>query len=306
MCRLRSGPCFDGCPCRGWHRGRPFAGRTRRGFADAAHRLDHGADFGDRQRAQRAYRPPRRGRHHHRRRQQQLSPFGGSSPAGACGARHPFRRCRHQRRRVRAGARLLPDDRRREERVRPSRTPVRNPGAGRRGRRADAGRERRAVAGRTGISPLRAGRRRAFRQDGPQRHRIRHDGVDRRGHEPSRPCRQGSDGLRAPIIASISTSRRLPKLWRRGSVISSWLVDLTAAALAESPALDGFSGHVADSGEGRWTAAGRDRTRRSGAYAVGRAVRSLQLPRQWRFRQRILSAMRKQFGGHREAKGGGG
>src|SRR5205823_15052413 len=44
------------------------------------------------------------------------------------------------------------------------------------------------------------------------------------------------------------------ELWRRGSVVSSWLLDLTAAALHDSPTLDGFAGRVADSGEGRWTA----------------------------------------------------
>ena len=44
------------------------------------------------------------------------------------------------------------------------------------------------------------------------------------------------------------------EVWRRGSVIGSWLLDLTAAALHESPTLDGFSGRVSDSGEGRWTA----------------------------------------------------
>ena len=50
----------------------------------------------------------------------------------------------------------------------------------------------------------------------------------------------------------IDTSK-VAELWRRGSVISSWLLDLTAAALAENPQLDGLAGRVSDSGEGRWT-----------------------------------------------------
>lgn len=98
----------------------------------------------------------------------------------------------------------------------------------------------------------------------------------------------------------------LTEVWRRGSVISSWLVDLTAAALAESPTLDGFSGHVSDSGEGRWTA--------QAAVELGVPAHTLTAALFDRFNSRgngdfgnrVLSAMRKQFGGHQETKGGGG
>jgi 6-phosphogluconate dehydrogenase len=90
------------------------------------------------------------------------------------------------------------------------------------------------------------------------------------------------------------------EVWRRGSVVASWLLDLTAAALVESPELDGFHGRVSDSGEGRWTvlaavdegvpahvltAALYDRFSSRGAAEFG---------------NKLLSAMRGQFGGHAE------
>ena len=95
---------------------------------------------------------------------------------------------------------------------------------------------------------------------------------------------------------------RIAEVWRRGSVVASWLLDLTAAALSEDGDLAGFSGHVSDSGEGRWTALaaidegvpapvisaalfGRFASRGDADYA-----------------DRLLSAMRKQFGGHNEKK----
>jgi 6-phosphogluconate dehydrogenase len=90
------------------------------------------------------------------------------------------------------------------------------------------------------------------------------------------------------------------ELWRRGSVISSWLLDLTAEALAESPELDGFGGHVSDSGEGRWT------IRAAIDEGVPVPVLSASLYERFTSRgeamyaDRLLSAMRKQFGGHAE------
>jgi 6-phosphogluconate dehydrogenase len=96
----------------------------------------------------------------------------------------------------------------------------------------------------------------------------------------------------------------IAELWRRGSVIGSWLLDLTAAALQGDPDLKSYAGRVSDSGEGRWTLAaaidegvpapiissalfGRFASRGNADYA-----------------DRVLSAMRKQFGGHDEKKGG--
>lgn len=94
----------------------------------------------------------------------------------------------------------------------------------------------------------------------------------------------------------------ITEVWRRGSVISSWLLDLTAIALAESPQLEGFSGRVSDSGEGRWTI--------NAAVEEGVPVPVLSAALFQRFSSRgeadfankILSAMRLQFGGHVERK----
>ena len=92
----------------------------------------------------------------------------------------------------------------------------------------------------------------------------------------------------------------ITEVWRRGSVIASWLLDLTAIALAESPQLEGFSGRVSDSGEGRWTI--------NAAVEEGVPVPVLSAALFQRFSSRgeadfankILSAMRLQFGGHVE------
>jgi 6-phosphogluconate dehydrogenase len=91
-------------------------------------------------------------------------------------------------------------------------------------------------------------------------------------------------------------------VWRHGSVISSWLLDLTAKALAEDPKLEGFSGHVSDSGEGRWTlAAAIDEG--VPAHVLSAALYERFSSRgQAGFADRLLSAMRFQFGGHTEKK----
>jgi 6-phosphogluconate dehydrogenase len=92
----------------------------------------------------------------------------------------------------------------------------------------------------------------------------------------------------------------IAEVWRRGSVVSSWLLDLTAMALLEDPELSGYSGFVQDSGEGRWT------IQAAIEEAVPAEVLSAALYTRFRSRQehtfaeRILSAMRKKFGGHLE------
>jgi 6-phosphogluconate dehydrogenase len=92
------------------------------------------------------------------------------------------------------------------------------------------------------------------------------------------------------------------EVWRRGSVVGSWLLDLTAAALAESPTLDGYAGRVSDSGEGRWTAIaaideGVPTPVLTSALYSRFASRNL-----GDFTNKVLSAMRKGFGGHDEKK----
>lgn len=99
--------------------------------------------------------------------------------------------------------------------------------------------------------------------------------------------------------------RDIAELWRRGSVIGSWLLDLTAMALTENPTLSDFTGFVEDSGEGRWTI--------NAAIEEAVAVEVLASALFTRFRSRtehtfaekVLSAMRSKFGGHVELASGG-
>ena len=92
----------------------------------------------------------------------------------------------------------------------------------------------------------------------------------------------------------------ISEVWRRGSVIGSWLLDLTAAALHDDPQLDEFEGHVSDSGEGRWTVLA--------AVGAGAPVPTIADALFSRFASRgnadvgnkVLSAMRSEFGGHKE------
>ncbi|MBV9553220.1 MAG: NADP-dependent phosphogluconate dehydrogenase, partial [Alphaproteobacteria bacterium] len=118
---------------------------------------------------------------------------------------------------------------------------------------------------------------------------------------------EGFDILKGASQSFIPENRRykfnladLAEVWRRGSVIASWLLDLTAIALAEDESLSEFSGYVQDSGEGRWT------IEAAIEEAVPADVLTASLYTRFRSRQehtyaeKILSAMRKQFGGHTE------
>ncbi len=108
-----------------------------------------------------------------------------------------------------------------------------------------------------------------------------------------------SDNLPAGLAYDLNLAD-IAELWRRGSVVSSWLLDLTAAALASDRQLEGYSGFVEDSGEGRWTI--------QAALEEGVSAEVLSVALYTRFRSRqehtfaekILSAMRKGFGGHVE------
>jgi 6-phosphogluconate dehydrogenase len=98
--------------------------------------------------------------------------------------------------------------------------------------------------------------------------------------------------------------RDIAELWRRGSVVASWLLDLIAAALTKDPALDGFAGRVSDSGEGRWT------IKAAVDAAVPVPVLSTALYQRFSsrgeatFGDKLLSAMRHEFGGHVEKSAG--
>jgi 6-phosphogluconate dehydrogenase len=94
----------------------------------------------------------------------------------------------------------------------------------------------------------------------------------------------------------------ITELWRRGSVVASWLLDLTAGALLEYPELKGFEGHVSDSGEGRWTIlAAVDEGVPTHVLSAALFDR-FESRGEAEFANKILSAMRFQFGGHHEKK----
>jgi 6-phosphogluconate dehydrogenase len=94
----------------------------------------------------------------------------------------------------------------------------------------------------------------------------------------------------------------IAEVWRRGSVISSWLLDLTATALADDPKLAGFEGVVEDSGEGRWTVmAAIDEAVPADVLTAALYTR-FRSRREHTFAEKILSAMRKGFGAHAEPK----
>jgi 6-phosphogluconate dehydrogenase len=130
---------------------------------------------------------------------------------------------------------------------------------------------------------------------------LRNAGVGKRSHDtdaettPMRHPEYYQYELNLPDIAEV---------WRRGSVISSWLLDLTAHALHGNPGLDDFAGRVSDSGEGRWTL--------HAAIDEGVPVPVISAALYGRFQSRgnadfadkVLSAMRKEFGGHDEKKQG--
>ena len=93
------------------------------------------------------------------------------------------------------------------------------------------------------------------------------------------------------------------EVWRRGSVISSWLVDLVADALARSPQLDDFEGRVSDSGEGRWTVGAAVDTGVPADVITAALYQRFQSRGNAEFADKILSAMRSEFGGHAEKIG---
>ncbi len=118
---------------------------------------------------------------------------------------------------------------------------------------------------------------------------------------------EGFDILRCAAREELPAAQRyeldlpeIAELWRRGSVVGSWLLDLTAMALAEDPALERYEGHVPDSGEGRWA------VQAAVEAAVPAEVLTTALYARFRSRQthtfaeKILSAMRAKFGGHNE------
>jgi 6-phosphogluconate dehydrogenase len=94
------------------------------------------------------------------------------------------------------------------------------------------------------------------------------------------------------------------EVWRRGSVIASWLLDLTAHALLKDPEVAGFSGQVSDSGEGRWTVAAAVETGVPAHVLTTALFERFSSRGEAGFAEKLLSAMRKEFGGHEEVPTG--
>lgn len=96
--------------------------------------------------------------------------------------------------------------------------------------------------------------------------------------------------------------KEVAEVWRRGSVIGSWLLDLTAAALLEDPHLDNFEGHVSDSGEGRWTVQAAIEEAVPSPVISAALYARFSSRGQDEFAEKLMSAMRYEFGGHHEKR----
>jgi 6-phosphogluconate dehydrogenase len=94
------------------------------------------------------------------------------------------------------------------------------------------------------------------------------------------------------------------EVWRRGSVVASWLLDLTAISLFEQPALERYSGRVSDSGEGRWTILAAIESAAPAPVLTAALYERFESRGEGDFAAKLLSAMRFQFGGHLEKKAG--
>jgi 6-phosphogluconate dehydrogenase len=118
---------------------------------------------------------------------------------------------------------------------------------------------------------------------------------------------EGLDILKGVAQESIPEERRykldladITELWRRGSVVSSWLLDLSAISLAEDPELATYSGYVDDSGEGRWTIQAAIEEAVPADVLTAALYTRFRSRQEHTFAEKLLSAMRKQFGGHQE------
>ncbi|HET7500391.1 MAG TPA: decarboxylating 6-phosphogluconate dehydrogenase [Kofleriaceae bacterium] len=123
---------------------------------------------------------------------------------------------------------------------------------------------------------------------------------------------EGFDIMRGAANPTVAEEHRMElpvaeiaEVWRRGSVLSSWLVDLTAKALVEDPALSRFSGHVQDSGEGRWTVMAAVEEAVPADVIAASLFTRFRSRQDHSFAEKVLSAMRFQFGGHVERPTGG-
>jgi 6-phosphogluconate dehydrogenase len=118
---------------------------------------------------------------------------------------------------------------------------------------------------------------------------------------------EGFDILKNANIDALPVDHRfdldiadIAEVWRRGSVIPSWLLDLAASALAKTPTLENYSGFVEDSGEGRWTVNAAIEEAVPAEVLTAALFARFRSRKQHTFAEKILSAMRDGFGGHKE------
>jgi len=126
---------------------------------------------------------------------------------------------------------------------------------------------------------------------------LRHANVGKQDHEvdaETTPLRQPEHYQYDMNLADIA------EVWRRGSVVASWLLDLTAIALLDSPDLAAFSGRVSDSGEGRWTIQAAIEQGTPADVLTAALYARFTSRGEADFQNKLLSAMRFQFGGHHE------
>jgi 6-phosphogluconate dehydrogenase len=126
-------------------------------------------------------------------------------------------------------------------------------------------------------------------------------------HANAGKASQTADAETAPLINPEDYQydidvAEVAELWRRGSVVSSWLIDLTADAFARSPGLDDFAGRVSDSGEGRWTVHAAIDEGVPAPVITASLYARFESRGLGEFSDKILSAMRSEFGGHAEKK----
>ncbi len=224
---------------------------------------------------------------------------------------HPLRRRRRQRRRLGQGPRLLPDGRRRRRGRRPAHAGAGGTRAGSRRRRpharaARATRPRTSRAGSTAAPPapghfvkmvhngIEYGLMQAYAEG---LNVLKHANIGKHAQETDAE----TTPLRDPELYKYDLDiAAVTELWRRGSVIASWLLDLTAQALHETPELDEYAGHVSDSGEGRWTVQAAVEEGVPAPVLAASLFDRFASRGEADFGNRVLSAMRHAFGGHLE------
>jgi 6-phosphogluconate dehydrogenase len=131
------------------------------------------------------------------------------------------------------------------------------------------------------------------------------EGLNLLRHADAGLAERAADAETAPLAHPELYTYRLDlpavaELWRRGSVVASWLLDLAAAALHESPELEGFAGRVSDSGEGRWTSIAAIETSTPSPILTTALYSRFESREEAEFANRVLSALRAEFGGHAE------